>query len=79
MDQAGIIRELAMTLEEFCDALRHAHPSREMCKEAADVIERLEEENSQLKVILIRDYELYKTEVEAMTAQLKQLMGRWNG
>jgi hypothetical protein len=59
--------------QKFCDALRNTHPSRTMCKEAADVIEWLEEENRQLKVTLIRDYELYKTEVEAMTAQLKQL------
>jgi hypothetical protein len=32
---------LAMTTKELCDALRHTHPSRTMCKEAADVIERL--------------------------------------
>jgi hypothetical protein len=37
----GAIRELAMTTKELCDALRHTHPSRTMCKEAADVIERL--------------------------------------
>jgi hypothetical protein len=30
-----------MTTKELCDALRHTHPSRTMCKEAADVIERL--------------------------------------
>jgi hypothetical protein len=41
MDQVGTIRELAMTTKELCDALRHTHPSRTMCKEAADVIERL--------------------------------------
>jgi hypothetical protein len=33
-----------MTTKELCDALRHTHPSRTMCKEAADVIERLERE-----------------------------------
>jgi hypothetical protein len=30
-----------MTTKELCDALRHTHPSRTMCKEAADLIERL--------------------------------------
>jgi hypothetical protein len=30
-----------MTTKELCDALRHTHPSRTMCKDAADVIERL--------------------------------------
>jgi hypothetical protein len=41
MDQVGTIRELAMTTKELCDALRHTHPSRTMCKQAADEIERL--------------------------------------
>jgi hypothetical protein len=40
----GAIWELAMTTKELCDALRNTHPSRTMCKEAADVIERLAEE-----------------------------------
>jgi hypothetical protein len=40
----GTIWELAMTTKELCDALRHTHPSRTMCKEAADVIERLTEQ-----------------------------------
>jgi hypothetical protein len=38
-----------MTTKEFCDALRHTHPSRTMCKEAADLIERLEKEVARLK------------------------------
>jgi hypothetical protein len=29
-----------MTVEELCDALRNTHPSRVMCKEAADALER---------------------------------------
>jgi hypothetical protein len=33
-----------MTKEELCDALRNTHPSRMMCKKAADEIERLAEE-----------------------------------
>jgi DNA topoisomerase IA len=41
MDQVGTLRELAMTTKELCDALRHTHPSRTMCKEAANLIERL--------------------------------------
>jgi hypothetical protein len=41
MDQVGAIRELAMTTKELCDALRHTHPSRTMCKEAATELERL--------------------------------------
>jgi hypothetical protein len=44
MDQVGAIRELAMTTKELCDALRHTHPSRTMCKQAADEIERLARE-----------------------------------
>jgi hypothetical protein len=44
MDQVGTIWELAMTTKELCDALRHTHPSRTMCKEAANVIERLARE-----------------------------------
>jgi hypothetical protein len=33
-----------MTKEELCDALRNTHPSRMMCKKAADEIERLDNE-----------------------------------
>jgi hypothetical protein len=44
MDQVGTVRELAMTTKELCDALRHTHPSRTMCKDAANEIERLAEQ-----------------------------------
>jgi hypothetical protein len=33
-----------MTTKELCDALRHTHPSRTMCKDAANEIERLAEQ-----------------------------------
>jgi SMC interacting uncharacterized protein involved in chromosome segregation len=36
-------------------------------------IKALREENSRLKATLIKDYELHRAEVEAMSAQVKQL------
>jgi hypothetical protein len=44
-----------MTTKELCDALRHTHPSRTMCKEAADVIERLGEVRAFAKAVLHGD------------------------
>jgi hypothetical protein len=38
--------------EKFCDALRNTHPSRMMCKDAADEIERLSFENDWLRTAL---------------------------
>jgi hypothetical protein len=44
-----------MTNEErrdLCDALRNTHPSRIMCKDAANEIERLHSENDWLRTAL---------------------------
>jgi hypothetical protein len=47
-----------MTTKELCDALRHTHPSRTMCKHAADEIERLAalaQSGVELKAVLPSD------------------------
>jgi hypothetical protein len=65
MGQVGTLWELAMTTKELCDALRHTHPSRIMCKEAADVIERLtkrvEALEEAIEFIVEQDKELEKS------------------
>jgi SMC interacting uncharacterized protein involved in chromosome segregation len=52
---------------------RAAMGAREVQMTSEEEIQALREENSQLKATLLRDYELYRAEVEAMNAQLKQL------
>lgn len=74
MDQVGAIRELAMTTKELCDALRHTHPSRTMCNEAADVIERQAATISELKVTEDKRIAEQDDEIERLERRINELL-----